>query len=338
MRRTGRIALLLLLFLLGLARATALAATDAPPRLWAGPTIFAVQAHVRRLNVPYLRRAVDAGFDAVRIPLVPWWAQGADGAWMWTNYDAMYAWLRKRGVTPLFVLQNPRGRDDIAPMIDFARKAGARYPGALLELGNEPDNSEQWPTFYPPRSRGPLSADAYWKIEKSFAAAWREGSPRAHIATAGTSGVDLDWQRALVRAIEQDGGFKDGTIDAVGVHTYGERLPSRSTRRGDVVADLTTLRGLLPASVEVWVTEYGLIDPLPQDVTGWFTTMEALGVAVFSWYELQDDVMDGETQRYGLFTLDAKPKPALDAAREYLRARAERPHAIATPTPAASVR
>src|SRR5581483_3495685 len=137
--------------------------------------------------------------------LVPWWAQNADGTWLWSNYDAMYAWLRRRNVTPLFVLQNPRDHADIALTIDFAREAGARYPQALLELGNEPDNPGQWPAFYPPRSNLRLTAEAYWQIEKRFAAAWRAGNPRARIATGGTSGMDLEWQRDLMRAIEQDG-------------------------------------------------------------------------------------------------------------------------------------
>ena len=314
---------------------TRLGAAGSVPQLWPGPTTFAVQLHIRRLNVPYFKRAVDAGFGAVRIPLVPWWAQHADGTWMWTNYDAMYAWLRRRGVTPLFVLQNPRDPGDIPAMIDFARKAGARFPGALLELGNEPDNPGQWPAFYRRPAAG-LTAQSYWDIEKRFAAAWREGSPHARIATAGTSGIDLDWQRALIDAIERDGAFKDGTIGAIGVHAYGERLPPHRGRRGDVIADLAALKAMLPASIDVWVTEYGLIDPRSQDVSGWFTTMDSLGVALFSWYELQDDQMDGDIQRYGLYTIDGKPKPAYDAAHAFLRARTERLESPASPTPAAS--
>jgi hypothetical protein len=294
-------------------------ATPSPfPRLWPGSTLFAAQAHARRLNVAYFRRFADAGFDAVRIPLVPWWAQRADGSWMWTNYDAMYAWLRERNMTALFVLQNPRTLDDVPAMIDFSRRAAERYPLARLELGNEPDNPGQWPAFYPPRTQSRLTPAAYWAIEKPFAAAWRAGSPDARIATGGTSGIDFEWQRGLVAAIVADGAFADGTVGAIGVHTYGEPLPPR---RAQVVADLAAFKAMLPAGIEVWVTEYGLIDPQPADVRGWFATMNALGVPLFSWYEIQDDVLDGQIRRYGLVQLDGTRKAAYDAAREFLRNR-----------------
>ena len=110
--------------LAAVALAACLAATPPPlPRLWDGPTIFAAQAHIRRLNVPYLRRIANAGFDAVRIPLVPWWAQNRDGSWDFSNYDAMYRWLSARNMVALFVLQNPRDEKDVALVEDFARQS-----------------------------------------------------------------------------------------------------------------------------------------------------------------------------------------------------------------------
>jgi hypothetical protein len=85
------------------------------------------------------------------------------------------------------------------------------------------------------------------------------------------------------------------------------------------VADLASLKAMLPSNVLVWVTEYGLVDPQPQDVQAWFETMSALRVPLFSWYEAQDDVLDGQTQRYGLVGLDGTPKAAYFAAQAFLR-------------------
>jgi hypothetical protein len=296
-----------------------IAATPAPEpaRLWPGPTLLGVQAHARRIG-PAFGRIAKGGFDLVRLPLVPWWAQSKHGAWMWTDADAIYAWTGVHGVTPLFVLQNPRTMDDVPSMVEFAKLAAERYPRALLELGNEPDNRAQWPEFYPPNAPQALDAARYWAIERQFARAWRAGNPHARIATGGTSGMDLHWQRALIAAIAADGSFDDGTIGAVAVHPYEEPLPTKRVRHGGIAQDLASLKALLPAGVEVWVTEYGLLNPQPRDVDGWFAAMDALGVPVFSWYEIQDDVLNGTTYRYGLVNLDGTPKPAYDAARSYL--------------------
>jgi hypothetical protein len=279
-----------------------------------------VQAHARRLGTPYFNRIAKAHFELVRLPLVPWWAQSKHGGWVWSDPDAIYAWLVARHIAPLFVLQNPRTPDDIPTIADFARVAAQRYPRALLELGNEPDNPGQWPGFYPPHAPRSLDPAAYWAIERQFARAWRAGSPHARIVTGGTSGMDLGWQKRLIAAIEADGAFADGTIDAVAVHPYEEPLPTKRVRRGGFAGDLAALRAMLPAGVEVWVTEYGLVDPQPRDVDGWFAAAQTLGLPVFSWYEIQDDVLSGLTYRFGLVNLDGTPKAAYAAARAYLEA------------------
>jgi hypothetical protein len=303
------------------------AATPAPQpaRLWPGPTLIGVQAHARRLGVPYFTRIAKAHVDVVRLPLVPWWAQTKSGERSWTDLDAIYAWLGAHSVAPLFVLQNPRTPDDVPTMVEFAKQAAQRYPRALLELGNEPDNPGQWPGFYPPHASKPLDPAGYWAIERQFARAWRAGNPRARIATGGTSGMDFGWQKKLIAAIAADGAFGDGTINAIAVHPYEEPLPGKRVRRGGLAPDLATLKALLPDGIEVWLTEYGLVDPQPRDVDGWFAAVDALGVPVFSWYEIQDDVLSGRTYRFGLVNLDGTPKPAYDAARTYLTARTPAP-------------
>ena len=293
------------------------------PRLWPGPTLFAAQAHLRRINVPYLQRIADAHFDAVRVSLIPWWAQSRHGGWMWTNYDAIYTWLIRHKMTPLFMLENPRSLDDVPSTVYFAEHAAARYPLALLELGNEPDNAGQWPGFYPPHARSAPTPESYWAIAKQFAVAWRKGNPHAIIGTAGTSGIDLGWQRALIEAIRKDGAFSDGTINAIAVHAYGEPLPHPG-QPSKIASDLATLRGMLPQNVLLWVTEYGLVDPRPDDVFGWFGTMQELGVPLFCWYEAQDDVVDARVQPYGLIGVGGTLKPAYGAARSFLAARPAR--------------
>ncbi len=240
---------------------------------------------------------------------------------MWSDLDAIYAWLGARSITPLFVLQNPRTPDDVAPMVEFAKLAAQRYPRALLELGNEPDNPGQWPGFYPPHASQALDAASYWAIERQCARAWREGNPHALISTGGTSGMDLRWQRELIAVIRADGAFADGTIDAVAVHPYEEPIPTKRVRHGGIAHDLAALQALLPGRVAIWVTEYGLLDPQPRDVDAWFAEMEALDVPLFSWYEIQDDVLNGTTYHYGLVSVDGTPKAAYDAAKAYLKAR-----------------
>ena len=146
-----------------LAAALIAAATPAPQptQLWPGPTLIGVQAHARRLGVAYFTRIAKAHFER-RAPAAA--SRGgrkrtaASGSW--TDLDAIYAWLGAHGSAPLFVLQNPRTPDDVPSMVEFAKQAAQRYPRALLELGNEPDNPGQWPGFYPPHASKRLDAGA----------------------------------------------------------------------------------------------------------------------------------------------------------------------------------
>jgi len=239
-----------------------------------------------------------AGFTIARVSMVPWWQRKRpDGSWNFLAWDALYKDLLDRGVTPLFMLANPRTPADVATIAAYCAAAAPRYPKALVELGNEPDSPSQWPAFYPPARTQALTPAEYWSYAKQWAQAWRSAQPGTLLATAGTSGVDLAWQRGLVAA----GAASSGLVAAFGVHPYGEHIgPGNGPTFGE---HMETLGRMLPQEVDIWVTEYGELNATPATVAAWLRAAADSAIPVFSWYELRDD-----PQPYGLLRADLSHK------------------------------
>jgi hypothetical protein len=145
-------------------------------------------------------------------------------------------------------------------------------------------------------------------------AALKRGNPRALVATAGSSGVAADWHRALAAG----GAFTAGAFDACGVHPYGETAATLATAYARV-------RAAIPGGVQLWATEYGTIDPQPADVRSMYDAHATLRVPLFVWYELQDNVVAGNVERYGLVDTDFAPRAAYDAAKAINASIAPRP-------------
>ena len=235
-----------------------------------------------------------------------------DGTWNFAAVDALYSDLLHRNLTPLFMPASPRSAADMGEITAYLVVAAGRYPKAMLELGNEPDSPVEWAAFYPPNRANPITPAEYWGYAEQWAKAWASSQPSAQIATAGTSGVDLTWQQGLVAA----GAANSGLISAFGVHPYAENIVEPPGVTGNNLGDdLTSLKAMLPANVSVWLTEYGEPNPPPADVTAWLTAAKALGVPVFSWYELRD----GEGP-YGLLNADLSRKAPdpYKAAQQFL--------------------
>jgi hypothetical protein len=270
------------------------------------PTVYGVQSHqwprivdgLPVIDAAELDAARGAGFTVMRVSMVPWWQRKKpDGTWNFLAWDALYRALLERGITPLFMLANPRKPADVDTITAYCAAAAPRYPKAWLELGNEPDSPHQWPGFYPPARSAALTPEEYWSYARAWAAAWRAAQPGAKIATAGTSGIDLGWQRRLIAA----GAASGAPVAAFGIHPYGERLAGEGG--GSFRSDVAALQAMLPATVRVWVTEYGDPGVSPAQVTAWLGAAKDAGVAVFSWYELRDD-----PEPYGLLRADLSHK------------------------------
>ena len=276
--------------------ATSVAAEQGSLPLYRGPTAFSVQSHMLPLNVRQLDPVQAAGFRMMRLPFIHWFLRKKVDSWYFEPYDRIAQACAKRGIALLLTTGNPRAGFDPDDYASAARQAAARYPDARWEVCNEPNNPPYW-------HNGPPTTESYLAIALPTVAAIKAGNPSARVATAGTSGVRQAWQQALV----DSGAFAAGKFDACGVHPYGETADS-------VVGAYRRLKAILPAGIEIWATEYGLPDPQPRDVRAFYDVHAHMGIPVFNWYEIQDDVVGGDVQRYGLIDREYAPKPAYDAA------------------------
>jgi hypothetical protein len=256
------------------------------------------------------------------------------------------------GLTPLLTEASPRKddpvkgiktSDDAASIPAFLTQVAAQTGWATFELGNEPDIPQYWPTT--------LTADTYWATYgKPWTDAIRAGNPVAVIGTGGTQSIALAWNKQLIADIQRDGYFKSGAISAIGVHLYGESLqpnPQAGYTGQDglkhFVADLQSLKAIVPDGVTVWATEYGVPNPQPADVAGvpagvapqlqsqpgLLPAVKAVQLPFFSYYEARDNCTYGEQVGFacepswslapwGLLNIDNTPKAAYGAAQTFL--------------------
>jgi hypothetical protein len=251
------------------------------------------------------------GFKSVRLTLIPWETPtNPDGSWNFAGVDALYAAVVQRGLTPIFMLANPRSEADDDQLTNYAFYAGARYPMAMVELGNEPNTSPA-PGWYKP-----VTAAQYWATVEPWAEAWRMSNPAALIATGGTSGISLSWQQALVTA----GAADSGLISAFAVHPYGSIPFGQDCTGCDLYANLAAVKAILPSTVSIWLTEWGEPNPVPADVANWLTACADIGCPVFSYYEIRDNKAYGQPQDFGLLNADLSRKApdAYAAAQSFL--------------------
>lgn len=284
-----------------------------PPRIWNATPLYAVQTHlvpkvvakqwVINRQWPMMR---DAHFTSMRFSLVPWELQANGSTWNFAPYDAAYTWMVTNGITPLFMLQNPRNADDVPMLKRFATQAAQRWKLALFELCNEPDaNGWDW---WNARQSPKWSAFVYWQeVAVPLAQGLLAGNPDARIATGGTSGVDLPWQQELAAT----GAFSSGLVTAIGIHSYSQSpVPVSGCDSCYLVNNLISLEAMpnVPKGFDIWVTEYGNQAWDAPTVDAWLGMAKAVGLPLFSMYEAQDNVVGGVTQTYGLLDLNYAPK------------------------------
>jgi hypothetical protein len=270
----------------------------AEPVLHAGATAFGVQSHMVGPNPRQLDLITGAGFRLMRVPFVHWFLHRVGDGWNFAPYDRLAAACAKRGITLLFTTGNPRADFALEDYTKAAELGAARFPDALWEVCNEPNNPPYWHV-------GPATPQSYLSVAMPTVAALKRGNPRALVTTAGSSGVVADWHRVLAAG----GAFAAGAFDACGVHPYGETAAT-------VASSYTRVRAAIPARVPIWATEYGTVDPQPVDVRSMYDAHAALHVPLFVWYEIQDNLVEGNVARYGLVDADFAPRAAYDTAKE----------------------
>lgn len=270
----------------------------AEPVLHAGTTAFGVQSHMVGPNPRQLDLIAGAGFRLMRVPFVHWFLHRVGDDWNFAPYDRLAAACAKRGIALLFTTGNPRADFSIDDYTKAAELAAARFPDALWEICNEPNNPPYWHV-------GPPTPQSYLGVAMPTLAALKRGNPRALVATAGTSGVAAPWQRELAAR----GAFAAGAFDACGVHPYGLTAATLAPAYADV-------RAAIPTGTPLWATEYGTIDPQPGDMRSMYDAHRALRVSLFVWYEIQDNTVAGSVERYGLVDTDSSPRPVYDAAKQ----------------------
>lgn len=134
--------------------------------------------------------------------------------------------------------------NDAIAVSDFYEKVAARFPGCAWELGNEQE-------IISGGGDSPLDAATYAYAFNRISDTIRMSDSTAIFVTAGTSGFNGAWIRAVLALTKPD---------VVGVHPYG-------TAPKDYAKAVWQLNAHLP----VWFTEFGLQNISPQQVSDYFT-------------------------------------------------------------------
>ncbi|MEM4532000.1 MAG: hypothetical protein QXY39_09045 [Thermofilaceae archaeon] len=183
-----------------------------------------------------------AGFKLIRMDLFWSTVERERGAYDFSGYDALTSALKERGLRPLYILcygnplydggQPPRSEEARSAYASYAGAAASRYGAyALWEVWNEP-NIE---VFWKPQP----SAPDYARLLAAVSRAIKESCPSCLVLAPATSGVDVEFVRALaVRGALE-------LVDAVSVHPYRggppETVLTDYERLRSVVGDKTII-------------------------------------------------------------------------------------------------
>lgn len=237
------------------------------------------------------------------------------------RYDHAVQSLRNKNISILGLLAydapwsaGANGPATAAEREDYGRFAASmveRYRDSVQywEVWNEPNLDHFWPPSADPA--------AYAELLKVAHTAIKQADPTAKVVGCATSGVDLDFIRAVLDA---GGG---ACMDVLSIHPYsGDESTDAASERQDIrkLRILLAERGL---GLPLWVSEVGFQTSdggvSEQDQGGLlartYLTLFAEGMDVVINYDFVNDGTDPDDgeQNFGVLYRDLSPKPAYDA-------------------------
>lgn len=293
----------------------------------------------------------EAGYGWVRVDFV--WAEiePAPDEWSWAAHDAIVDAAEARGLQILAILAyTPQWATDGAGIVgvprdvadwqDFCGHVAARYAGRVnfYELWNEPNQPGFWAGTRDQYIDGILIPGAA-SIRAHNPAARIGGPGLAHLVSGGRDW--FDWLDATVRRA-------GGALDFVTHHLYDRDGPGDVTEKltgSTPFANRPDLWDVTPPSVRELLKRAGWYPSRPVWLTetGWSTAevgeadqASHVGGLLDTWltgregtswlervflYEIQDPGGPG----FGLRRGDGSPKPAWDAARDFIAAQGGAP-------------
>jgi hypothetical protein len=253
-------------------------------------------------------------------------AEPTKGHYDFTLYNQYRAGLVENGLTDLPVLSFNNANYDggATPYTDEGRAGFAQYAVELVKRNPhvaavEVFNEFNIPTFGA-RGNSPANClpEYYFLLLKATVTELRKHYPHLRYVAPATSGVPLDWMKAVF-----DAGGLD-YIDAVSIHPY-----SYPASPGQLAQQVQSVRALISSygvTKDVWITELGWttattqlsVDDRTQAAYAAQGAAEAYasGVRDFFWYDFMDDgTAAGEQEdNFGMVqTVSQKatrPKPA----------------------------
>ncbi len=249
--------------------------------------------------------------------------QGVQDADVLGRYDRSVSLLRSRDISILGLLayDTPWSAGENAPATEAQRGDYARFASSMVaryrdsvhywEVWNEPNLNH----FWKPKADAP----AYAALLRTTHAAIKQADPAALVVGCATSGVDLDFIRAVLDA---GGG---AWMDVISIHPYSGHESTDVTEERGQIRRLRALLAEYRLNLPIWVSEVGFQTSTNENgvseaeqggmLARTCLTLFAEGIEVVINYDFVDDGNDpGEgEENFGVLHHNLSPKPAYNA-------------------------
>ena len=303
----------------------------------AGVNIHFIKGHEQDLDL-----IAAGGFRFIRVDFSWSGIERKQGAYNWSDYDALTANLKRRGLRPIYIfdysnplyeetvsvtnkhthhgeraLCSPQHAESVAAFARWAGAAAAHFRGQRIvwEIWNEPNIS-----FWKPKPE----AQQYTALALATVKAVRAADPQATIIAPGSS--EFPWP--FFEALFASGILRD--LDAVSVHPYRHGSPETAA------ADFLKLRVLIARyappekrNLPIISSEWGYATQhkgLPLATQAAYLLRQQLsnllaGVPLSIWYDWKNDGSDTNynEHNFGTVTTKLQPKPSYLAMQTLAR-------------------
>jgi hypothetical protein len=230
----------------------------------------------------YLRLVRRIGGDVIRSNLDWRLAEPERDRWdedWWGRWEALYLMAREAGITPIFIIgsapswaqalglgcasfgecENPPVREMDEQWADYAAEVARRFPGAMIEVWNEPNTRDFWRAGPDPQRFAELQKLAYDAIKSV--------DPRIPVITGGLLNVrhtnyitgELSTVDFLSAALAADPSIAE-SADYLGLHPYpsGAAVGAKSRFARSFDDARSALQAFGAESMPIFVTETGV--------------------------------------------------------------------------------